>query len=403
MDLSFGPEYEEFRREVREFCSRYGAKAPRSDSSLAGGRPSAGMREWQALLIEHGYAAREVPVEYGGFGAEPDLLKNVIISEELNRAGLSRGIGGQGPQMLVPTLLEQGSEEQKKRWVGPTIRGEVVWCQGYSEPNAGSDLASVQTRGVEDGSDFLINGQKIWTTTAQVSDMMFALIRTEPDASKHAGLSYILLSMDTPGIDVRPLNTMTGEAEFNEVFFTDVRVPQSNVVGSRGDGWTIANTTLKHERNMLASSALLDGALRQLVEVMKSETVEGRPAIESPVLRDRLLALQSRVLALKYHDLRMLTARSRNEFPGVSALVTKLAGCEVSHQINALAIDAMGEAGVLYEGSPGERNRGRWQNQLMFTLGLIIGGGTAQIQKNIISERGLGLPREPKVPGRGAG
>ncbi len=397
MDLSFGAEYEEFRREVREFCSRFAERAPKTDRGMAGGRPSQAVREWQALLIEHGYAAREVPAVYGGYGAEPDMLKSVIIVEELNRAGVSRGIGGQGPQMLVPTLLEQGSEEQKARWIGPTVRGEVVWCQGYSEPNAGSDLASVQTRGVEDGDDFLITGQKIWTTTAQVSDMMFALIRTEPDASKHAGLSYILLSMDTPGIDVRPLNTMTGEAEFNEVFFTEVRVPQSNVVGNRGDGWTIANTTLKHERNMLASSAVLDGALRQVVALMENETVDGRRAIDSPVLRDRLLALQSRVLALKYHDLRMLTARARNQFPGVSALVTKLAGCEVSHQINALAIDAMGEMGVLYEGSPGERNGGKWQNQMMFTLGLIIGGGTAQIQKNIIGERGLGLPREPKI------
>ncbi len=396
MDLSFGPEYEAFRREVRDFCARHSAEAPRAEVGMAGGRPSEALKKWQALLIEHGYAARQVPVEYGGYGAEPDILKSVIIAEELNQAGLSRGIGGQGPQMLVPTLLEQGNEAQKREWVGPTIRGDVVWCQGYSEPNAGSDLASVQTRGVEDGDDFLITGQKIWTTTAQASDMMFALIRTEPDASKHAGLSYILLSMDSPGIDVRPLNTMTGEAEFNEVFFTDVRVPKTNVVGRRGDGWTIANTTLKHERNMLASSALLDGSLRKLLALMQEQTIDGLRAIESPVLRDRLVALQSRVLALKYHDLRMLTARARNEFPGVSALVTKLAGCEVSHQLNALAIDAMGELGVLYEKSPGVRSSGQWQNQFMFTLGLIIGGGTAQIQKNIISERGLGMPREPK-------
>ena len=396
MDLSFGPEYEAFRDEVREFCARYGERSPKMGTGLGGGRPGPELRAWQALLIEHGYAARTVPVEYGGFGAEPDILKRVIIDEELNRAGVSRGIGGQGPEMLVPTLLEHGSEEQKKRWIGATIRGEVVWCQGYSEPNAGSDLAAVQTRGVEDGSDFIVNGQKIWTTTAHASDMMFGLIRTEPNASKHGGLSYILIAMDTPGIEVRPLATMTGEAEFNEVFFTDVRVPQSNVIGHRGDGWTIANTTLKHERNMLASSALLDGAMRQLVALMQRETANGTRAIDSPLLRDRLLQLQGRVLAMKFHGLRMLTARARNEYPGVAALVTKLTGCEVSHQINALAIDALGELGVLYEGSPHLRNHGRWQMQMMFTLGLIIGGGTAQIQKNIISERGLGMPREPK-------
>jgi alkylation response protein AidB-like acyl-CoA dehydrogenase len=254
----------------------------------------------------------------------------------------------------------------------------------------------VQTRAVEDGSDFLITGQKIWTTTAHVSDMMFGLIRTEPDASKHAGLSYLLIPMDTPGIEVRPLATMTGEAEFNEVFFSEARVPQASVVGKRGEGWKIANTTLLHERNMLASSALLDGTLRSLVKRMQAESSNGLRAIDSPALRDRLLRLQARVLAMKYHGMRMLTARLRGRNPGVAALVTKLAGCEVSHQLNALGIDAMGELGTLYEGSPRERDRGRWQNQYMFSLGLIIGGGTAQIQKNIISERGLGMPREPK-------
>ena len=254
----------------------------------------------------------------------------------------------------------------------------------------------MQKRAVEDGSDFLITGQKIWTTTAHLSEMMFGLVRTEPDAGKHAGLSYLLIPMDSPGIEVRPLATMTGEAEFNEVFFTGARVPQANVVGRRGEGWKIANTTLFHERNMLASSAVLDGGLRGLVRLMQRETCNGVRAIDAPVLRDRLLRLQARVLAMKFHGMRMLTARLAGRSPGVAGLVTKLAGCEVSHQLNALGIDAMGELGTLYEGSPRERERGRWQGQYMFTLGLIIGGGTAQIQKNIIAERGLGLPREPR-------
>jgi alkylation response protein AidB-like acyl-CoA dehydrogenase len=395
MDLSYEAEHEAFRREVRAFLARHAGRAPGAGAGVAAGRAGRALLEWQALLIEHGYAARTIPVEYGGYGAEPDILKAVIIDEEFNAAGVSRGIGGQGPEMLVPTLLEHGSEEQKRRWIRPTIRGEVVWCQGYSEPGAGSDLASVQTRAAEDGSDFLVTGQKIWTTTAHVADMMFALVRTEPGASKHAGLSYLLIPMDTPGIEVRPLATMTGEAEFNEVFFDGARVPQANVVGRRGEGWKIANTTLLHERNMLASSAVLDATFRSLVRRMQAEDSNGVRAIDSPVLRDRLLRLQARVLAVKYHGLRMLTARLQGRSPGVAGLVTKLVGCEVSHQLNALAIDAMGELGVLYEGSPRERDRGRWQRQHMFTLGLIIGGGTAQIQKNIISERGLGMPREP--------
>jgi len=400
VDLSYDAEHEAFRDEIRAFLAKHRDSAPRPGAGVAAGRASKALIEWQALLIEHGYSARTIPREYGGYGAEPDILKRVIIDEELNAAGVSRGIGGQGPEMLVPTLLEHGTEEQKQCWIGPTLRGEVVWCQGYSEPGSGSDLASVQTRGVEDGDDFLVSGQKIWTTTAQQSDMMFGLIRTEPGASKHAGLSYVLIPMDTPGIEVRPLVTMTGDAEFNEVFFTEARVPQANVVGKRGEGWKIANTTLLHERNMLASSAVLDGSLRGLVALMERETSNGVRAMDSPVLRDRLLRLQSQVLALKYHGMRMLTARVKGESTGVAGLVTKLTGCEVSHQLNALAIDAMGELGTLYEGSAHERNGGRWQSQHMFTLGLIIGGGTAQIQKNIISERGLGMPREPK-PARG--
>ena len=396
MDLSYGPEYTAFRSQVQVFLREHGGRAPKGGAGVAAGKASSALLDWQKLLIEHGYAARSIPKAYGGHGGDADILKRVIIDEEFNAAGVSRGIGGQGPEMLVPTLLEHGSDGQKQRWIGPTIRGEVVWCQGYSEPGAGSDLANVQTRAVEDGSDFLISGQKIWTTTAHLAQMMFGLIRTEPGAGKHGGLSYLLIPMDTPGIEVRPLATMTGEAEFNEVFFDRARVPQANVVGRRGEGWKIANTTLFHERNMLASTAVLDGALRSLVKLMQRESSGGIRAIDSPVLRDRLLRLEGRVLAMKYHGMRMLTARLAGKSPGVAALVTKLAGCELSHQLNALGLDAMGELGALYEGSAHERDHGRWQSQYMFTLGLIIGGGTAQIQKNIISERGLGLPREPR-------
>jgi len=394
MDLSYGPRYEEFRRGLRDFLEKHRERAPRGSGIGAGGSRDPAVLAWQRLLIQHGYAARTVPKEYGGAGAEPDLLVRVILDEEFARAGLSPGIGGQGPEMLVPTLLEHGSEEQKQRWIGPTIRGEVVWCQGYSEPGAGSDLANVQTRAVEDGGDFVINGQKIWTTTAHLADMMFGLVRTEPGAEKHAGISYVLVPMQSPGIEVRPLGTMTGRAEFNQVFFTDVRVPQANVVGRRGEGWKIANTTLKHERNSLAPAGQLEAGLARLVELMRHETRDGRPALEDPLLRDRLLRLQGRVLAMKYHGLRMLTASLQQESPGVAGLVAKLAGCELSHQVAALAIDAMGELGVLYDGSKHERAHGLWQFQYMFSLGLIIGGGTAQIQKNIIAERGLGLPRE---------
>ncbi|HEX3699821.1 MAG TPA: acyl-CoA dehydrogenase family protein [Phenylobacterium sp.] len=387
MDLSLTPEMAAFREEVRAFLTAhaddYAAGAPKDP------------RAWQSLLIEHGYAARTIPREYGGYGAEPDILKARIIAEAFIAAGAPRGMAGQGISMLVPTLLEVGSEEQKRRWIGPTLRGEILWCQGYSEPEAGSDLASLKTLAVEDADDFLIRGSKIWTSTAHLAQMMFCLVRTEPEAPKHEGISYILFPMDTPGIEVRPLKTMTGQAEFNEVFFTDVRVPKANVVGGRGRGWFVANTTLKHERGMLGDPNATEARLESLIQLMKSETVGAERIIDNPIFRDRLMQLQARVLAMRFNGLRLLTSAITGEPAGVAGLVVKLQGCELNHQIAALAIDALGELGVLYQDGPHLRAKGSWQRNYMFDLGLIIGGGTAQIQKNIIAERGLGLPREP--------
>ncbi|MBP6877877.1 MAG: acyl-CoA dehydrogenase family protein [Phenylobacterium sp.] len=392
MDLRFTPEMEGFREEVRSFLTIH---RDRYAGDVA--RPREAALEWQRLLIEHGYAARTIPKAYGGYGAAPDVLKSRIIAEEFTRAGAPRGFANQGISMLVPTLLEVGSEEQKTRWIGPTLRGEVVWCQGYSEPGAGSDLASLQTKAVEDGDDFVISGSKIWTSTAAQADMIFCLVRTEPDAPKHDGISYLLFPMTTPGIEVRPLKTMTGSAEFNEVFFTDVRVPKSAVVGGRGRGWFVANATLKHERGMLGDPNATEARLHALIELMKTESVDGRRLIDDPVFCDRVMQLQARVLTMKFNGLRNVTASMNGEASGMAGLVVKLQGCELNHQIAALAIDALGELGVLYEDGPNLRARGSWQWNYMFDLGLIIGGGTAQIQKNIIAERGLGMPREPKL------
>ena len=389
MDLTETPEMATFRGEVRAFLV-----AHRGDYANGAAND---VRAWQTLLIEHGYAARTIPREYGGFGAEPDILKGRIIAEEFIAAGAPRGMAGQGISMLVPTLLEVGSEEQKVRWIGPTLRGEIVWCQGYSEPGAGSDLANLQTRAIEDGGDFLISGSKIWTSTAAQAQMMFCLVRTEPRAAKHEGISYVLIPMDTPGIEVRPLKTMTGSAEFNEVFFTDVRVGQDQVVGGRGRGWFVANTTLKHERGMLGDPNATEARLNALIELMKTESVGGEKIIDNPIFRDRLMQLQGRVFAMKFNGMRLLTSQIAGEPPGLAGLIVKLQGCELNHQIAALAIDALGELGILYHDGPHLRAKGSWQRNYMFDLGLIIGGGTAQIQKNIISERGLGLPREPSA------
>src|ERR1043166_6872782 len=263
MDLAYSAEYEAFRAEVDDFLARHREAWPRD---YGGGKPSKAMLAWQRLLIAHGYAARTIPRDYGGYGAEPDVLKSRIIAEEFTSAGAPGGLAGQGISMLVPTPLEVGSAERRRR-------GGVIWCQGYSEAGAGSDLANLQTRGVEEGGDFIINGQKIWTSTAQHADMMFCLVRTESGNAKHQGISYILIPMDTPGIEVRPLRTMTGGSEFNEVFFSDVRVPVENVVGARGAGWHVANATLKHERGMLGDPNAANTRLKAIIELMQEETV----------------------------------------------------------------------------------------------------------------------------------
>ena len=393
MDLAYGAEHTAFRDEVHAFLRTNRALAPRRSAM----RPSPEQIAWQRLLIQGGLAARTLPPEYGGYGAEPDILKSRIIAEAFAETGLPGPLANQGISMLVPTLLELGTEEQKRAYIEPTLTGELVWCQGYSEPGAGSDLASLSTRAEDAGDHFLINGQKIWTSTAHVADMMFCLVRTEPEAPRHSGISYLIFSMKTPGIEVRPLKTMTGGAEFNEVFFTDVKVPKHQIVGERGQGWFVANATLKHERGMLGDPNAALSRLKAVTDILKRETVSGMALIDHPVFLDRLMRLQGRLMAMQANGLRLLTAAQKGEPSGMAGLVVKLMGCELNHQIAALAIDALGEIGVLYHGSPYEPDGGVWQHRYMFDLGLIIGGGTAQIQKNIIAERGLGLPREPSA------
>jgi alkylation response protein AidB-like acyl-CoA dehydrogenase len=354
--------------------------------------------DWQRLLIEKGYFARSIPKEYGGYGGEPDIIKSRIIATEFSKHKVPNAMGGQGIDMLVPTLLEWGTEEQKQKYIKSTLHGETIWCQGYSEPNAGSDLANLQTKGELIDGKWVINGQKIWTSTAQFSQMMFCLIRTEPEASKHAGISFILIPMDTPGIEIRPLVDMTLKAGFNEVFFDDVTVPEENLVAKRGEGWSVANSVLGHERGSLANPNATMNRLNTLINLMKEETIDGRRLIDVPSYRDRLLQVQGKVMAVQAHSLRLLSSKiNPNQNVKLGGMIQKLVGTELRHELEGLAIDIMGELGTLYEDDPNVRDGGSWQFTYMYFLGLIIGGGTNQIQKNIISERGLGMPREPKV------
>ena len=392
MDLSFGPEYEGFRSEVVTFLASNADKALKGND-LRGQQA----KDWQKLLIEHGYTCRTIPKEFGGYGAEPDIIKTRIIAEEFSKARVNAGLGGQGISMLVPTLLEMGTQEQKEQFIRPTIMGDMIWCQGYSEPGAGSDLAALSTAAVLDGDEWVINGQKIWTSTAQIADWIFCLVRSEPDAPKHKGISFLLFDMKTPGIEVRPLVDMTGHANFNETFFTDVRVPKHQIVGERGQGWQVANAILGHERETLAPANTAQTRINALIELMKNETADGARLIDNLVYRDRLMKIQGKVMAMRFNELRVLSARlNAGQDPGLSRMITKLEGTELRHDLEGLAIDVMGEIGLAYEDNPHLRGGGSWQRDYMYFLGLIIGGGTSQIQKNIISERGLGMPREPK-------
>ena len=394
MDLSFGIEYTNFREEVKDFIDQHQDKQPSATTE------SMSAIEWQKLLIDNGYHSRTIPREYGGFGAEPDIIKSRIIAEEFSRARINTGLGGQGISMLVPVLLEMGSEEQKQQFVRTTIGGEMVWCQGYSEPGAGSDLASLTTKAELDGDEWVINGQKIWTSTAQYSQMMFCLVRTEPDAQKHAGISYLLVPMDTPGLEIRPLVDMTLKAGFNEVFFTDVTIPKENIIGKRGEGWAVANATLGHERGSLTDPNATVNRVNFLIDRMKEERLDGTRLIDMPVYRDKLISIQAKVMAFQSNSLRVLSSKlNQGQDTKIAGMIQKLVGTELRHELEGFAVDIMGEVGTLYEDSPHLRDSGSWQFLYMYYLGLIIGGGTSQIQKNIISERGLGMPREPKTQG----
>jgi alkylation response protein AidB-like acyl-CoA dehydrogenase len=403
MDLSFSPAYEQFRQEVRQFLKANWTEEdinsapppdPRSVSFGTVIRTDERATAFRLKAIERGYLYRHVPRRYGG-GEQPfDPLKSTIIAEEFRKAQAPGELMAQGPSMLVPTLVEHGTEEQKQQFVRDTLLGTVQWCQGYSEPSSGSDLASLRTRGVLEGDHWIINGQKIWTSNADTSDWMFCLVRTEPDAPKHEGISYLLIDMKTPGLTIRPLRQMTGDADFNEVFLDNVRVPAKNIVGKRGQGWIVSRSTLKHERALIGSSALTRRTLDGVIMMAQALNLHGQPAIKDPQLRNRIVELESKVLCSEYHGHRLLTMQARNEEPGLAGLVSKLYGTTLSYDIARLAMDLLADRGLLAPGEPSAPAMGMFITAYMWSLGVLIAGGTANIQRNVIAERGFGLPRD---------
>jgi len=380
VDLSLTPADEALRRRLRTWLAANLPRSRRDDRSVEYGEPERipAAKAWQRKLYEAGFVAMRWPREYGGQGA--DVLEQTIVDDELVRAGAPGLIGLLGVEMLGPTLIEWGTPEQKRRFLPPVLTADEIWCQGYSEPDSGSDLASLRTRAELDGDHFVVNGQKVWTSYAHLADWMFCLVRTDPEAPKHAGISYLLIDMRSAGITVRPLVQMTGDAGFNEVFFEDVHVPRANLVGGLHQGWQVANSTLRHERNMLGSSARTQQLLHAVQRLARRRGIADDGAV-----RQRLANLAIRVEAMRLHAYRELTDAARGRPPGLPALVTKLVSTELNHDLAELALDLLGAQGL--------GTGGLWSFELMFTLGMIIGGGTSQIQKNIISERGLGMPR----------
>jgi alkylation response protein AidB-like acyl-CoA dehydrogenase len=398
MELTYSAEYEVFRRELQSFLA---ASWPLKgeEAALPPARQALLFRE---RAIAAGYLARSVPRAYGGSEQPPDVLKATLISEEFAKARAPGEAMGLGPSLLVPTLLDHGAEWQKQKFVRPTIMGEMRWCQGYSEPGAGSDLASLQTRAELRGDEWVINGQKIWTSGAQFADYMFCLCRTEPGQSKHGGISYLLLSMKQPGVEVRPLKQMTGNAGFNEVFFSDARTPEDWIVGKRGEGWLVSRSTLKHERNMIGSSARSTASFEGVVDLARRALIDGKPAIQHPQVRQRLAALEGYVQSHHYSGYIQLSRAARGKDPGKIQLMNKLMSTNIGQESAKLALDLIGDSGLegppsAYEGMAA-RLQGAdprtWVGSYMGSLGSAIAGGTANVQRNIIAERGLGLPRD---------
>ncbi len=393
MDLNFTHDEEQFRQKVRKFLEE---NVPKSGLSAAREMPEdnerlAKAKAWQHKLYDAGYVALSWPKEYGGQALDP--VKQSIVNDEMVRARAPYLLGGSGLGMLGPTLISWGNEEQKRRFLPKILTAEEIWCQGYSEPGSGSDLASLRTRAEIVGDEFVVNGQKVWTSGAQYSDWMFCLVRTDPEAPKHRGISYILIDMKSPGINVRPLVQMTGDRGFNEVFFDNVRVPRKNLVAKLNEGWIVANATLFHERNMLGASTGSEQRLGRLLALARTTNRNGRPLTEDPVFRQRLADLEIRVEALRYHSMRQLTDQIRARNPGIEAMINKLVGTELNHDLSIAAMEVMGDYSMLSRDDQHVLDHGYWAYEWMFSLGLVIGGGTSHIQKNIIAERGLKMPK----------
>jgi alkylation response protein AidB-like acyl-CoA dehydrogenase len=391
MDFDLSDNERRFRDELRAWLERslpagWRSKHPKEPWTDAR-RDLA--RRWQAKLAEGRYVALDWPVEWGGRDAS--LAERIIVQTELIAARAPRIIGHVGLDLVGPALIEHGSEEQKKRYLENIRTSQELWCQGFSEPNAGSDLGSLRTRAVLDGDHYVVSGQKVWTSVAEVADWCFLLARTDTEVKKHAGISALLVDMKQPGITVRPLHQLTGEAEFNEVFFDGVRVPRENVVGKTGDGWKIAMGILAHERGPMWAfmfHGYMTEDLSQLLALTKR-----RGLASDPVIRQRIARAHTDIEIMRLLGCRSLTAESRGEPIGPKTSLEKLFGSELSQRVRELAVDVLGPQVLLGMDDERAEWEGRWLRFYLFSRADTIMGGTSEVQRTVIAHQLLGLPR----------
>jgi alkylation response protein AidB-like acyl-CoA dehydrogenase len=397
MDFTLTPEQQSFRDEVRDWLER---NLPRSwVERLHGGsdipRPDAYefLRQWQGKLNDAGFVGLTWPKESGGRGLT--FMEEMILQQEMALAKAPPVLNILAVGMAGPTIIAYGTEEQKKRYPPKMLSCEEIWCQGYSEPNAGSDLAAVQTRAVRDGEYYVVNGQKVWTSLAHLADWMMLLARTDPDAPKHKGITYFLLDMKSPGVTVKPLKQITGDAEFNEVYFDNVRVHESQILGGVNNGWGVGLTTLMYERLALGFGiqVRLRIALDALVELARHTVKNGVPVTQDPVMRQKLAQMWIDTEVFKYTGARAITKLLKGELPGPEASTGKMMWVEGHQRLQELAMEIEGPFSQLTQGSPWAVAGGLWQHTFLRSRANSIEGGTTEIQRNIIGERVLGLPK----------
>ncbi len=395
MDFRFSPEDEAFRQEFRSWLDANvpkGTQEPNVDFMHEEGSGDWQRRlEWHKKMHAAGWVGISWPKQYGGRGAS--LTQQLIYQQELAKVDAPRLVNGLGIMLVGPTLMHWGTEEQKKRYVPKILSAEEIWCQGYSEPGSGSDVASLQTRAVEEGDYFIVNGQKVWTSDAHHADRCILLVRTDPNAPKHKGISYVLVDMHSPGVTVRPLVQITGDANFNEVFFEDVRVPKENLVGEKNQGWQVAITTLMFERSGIGGGRDLSGQVKELKELAQSVRRDGQSAWEDSDVRQKVAQFECEAQAIKYTGYRQITRRLKGLPPGPEGSVLKLCTSELNLRMNKFAMELLGPYSQFEYQAPFAIDNGKWSYRMLASRALTIAGGTSEIQHNIIGERVLGLPK----------